>query len=308
MAINKINLTDNRVLMKFICTVFFLTLFFNAGAAIYEHRILVKPMMGLRTDTDTVARKRSASVGVSLGSDASFFGRTGPVKYPFLNTDVIYNAKSGFFVYGSAYKVFTSIPNVDEVDLGAGYLYKLSSKFSGNISCTRFFFDRDALIIKSASSNDINFKNSFDWKFLNSSVILDYLFGEESDFFLTISNSKYFETNWSIFDDKDYLSFTPSFNIILGTQNFVEKYSTNHPDKLDHDNSRLLFLAYDPRYARDNSEFNALNYSFKIPIAYNRPHYTVEFSYKYSIPVNVEGILMNHKESFYNLTFYYVFY
>jgi hypothetical protein len=225
------------------------------------------------------------------------------VRYPFLNTDVIYNAKSGVFIYGSGYKVLGSIPTVDEVDLGAGYFYKFSKNFTGNFSYTRFIFDRNALIIKSASSNDVNFNNSYDWKFLKSAVIVDYLFGESADFFVTISNSKYFETNWSIFDDKDYLSFTPAFNIIMGTQNFVEKYSLNHPGRIDYD-------VFPPaqKYARDNSEFNLLNYSFKIPIAYNRPHYTIEASYKYSIPVNVEGILRNHRESFYNLTFYYVFY
>jgi hypothetical protein len=135
---------------------------------------------------------------------------------------------------------------------------------------------------------------------------MDYLFGESSDFFVTISNSKYFETNWSIFDDKDYLSFNPAINIILGTQNFVQKYSMNHPGRLDDD---IIGPPINPEnYAGRNSEFNVLNYSFKIPIAYNRPHYTFEFSYKYSIPVNVEGILKNHRESFYNLTFYYVFY
>ena len=159
----------------------------------------------------------------------SFLGVPGPIKYPFLNTDVIYNAKSGVFVYGSAYKVFGSIPAIDEIDLGAGYLYHFSSKFTGNISYTRFIFNRNALIIKSASSNDINFNNTYDWKLLKSSVMFDYLFGESSDFFVTINNSKYFETNWSIFDDKDYLSFNPGFNIIFGTQNFVQKYNQNHP-------------------------------------------------------------------------------
>jgi hypothetical protein len=289
--------------MKYICTLFLLTIYFNADAAINRHRILIDRSPRLTADTDTVVRKKSLSVGVSYGSDASFFGRTGPVKYPFLNTDIIYNAKSGIFVYGSAYKVFGSIPTIDEADFGVGYLYNLSKKVSGNISYTRFLFDRNALIIKSASSNDIDFKNTYDWKFLKTSVILDYLFGESHDFFVTISNSKYIETNWSIFDDKDYLSFTPSFNIILGTQNFVEKYSLNH----DRDNDHYIFPP-PQKYAGDNSQFNALNYSIKIPIAYNRPHYTFEASYKYSIPVNVEGILRNHRESFYNLTFYYVFY
>lgn len=294
--------------MKYICTLFLLIIYFNAGAGTYKHPIFINRLTHITTDTDTVARKRSASVGISYGSDASFFGRTGPVKYPFLNTDVIYNAKSGIFLYGSAYKVLGSTPTIDEIDLGVGYLYRLSSKFSGNISYTRFLFDRNALIIKSASSNDINFKNTYDWKFLKTSVILDYLFGESSDFFVTINASKYIETDWSVFDDKDYLSFTPSISIILGTQNFVQKYSTNHPGRFDFEDKITYPLIGPEQYAGDNSNFNALNYSFKIPIAYNRPHYTVEFAYKYSIPVNVEGILKNHRESFLNLTFYYVFY
>ena len=293
--------------MKYIGTLIFLTIYLNAVAAFHLHPIYADRPARITADSDTLIRKRSVSAGISYGSDASFFGRTGPVKYPFLNTDIIYNSKSGVFVYGSAYKVLGSIPTIDEIDLGAGYLYHLSSKLSGNVSYTRFIFDRNALIIKSASSNDINLSNTYDWKFLKSNVTLDYLFGESGDFFVTISNYKYIETNWSIFDDKDYLSFKPAINIILGTQNFVQKYSMNHPGKFDYDDVIGPPISTS-KYAGNNSEFKALNYSFKIPIAYNRPHYTFEFSYKYSIPVNVEGILLNHKESFYNLTFYYVFY
>ena len=305
MAINKINLY--RVLMKYICTLMFLTIYWNAGAALHAHGVFIDRPARLTADSDTIIRKRSVSAGVSYGSDASFFGRTGPVRYPFLNADVIYNAKSGVFVYGSAYKVLGSIPTLDEVDLGGGYFYHFSPKFSGNFSYTRFIFDRNALIIKSASSNDVNLSNAYDWKILKSSVTLDYLFGESDDFFVSINNSKYIETNWSIFDDKDYLSFNPGVNIILGTQNFVQKYSLNHPGHLGY-NEPIGPPINPEKYAGRNSDFDMLNYSFKIPIAYNRPHYTFEFSYKYSIPVNVEGILMNHKESFYNLTFYYVFY
>ena len=72
----------------------------------------------ITADSDTIIKKRSVSVGVSYGSDASFFGRTGPVRYPFLSSDAIFNSKSGVFVYGSAYKVLGSIPTVDEIDVG----------------------------------------------------------------------------------------------------------------------------------------------------------------------------------------------
>ncbi|PWK72949.1 hypothetical protein LX99_04280 [Mucilaginibacter oryzae] len=269
----------------------------NLGFVIAKHQ--------LTADSDTIIRKRSVSAGVSYGSDVLFFGRTGPVKYPFVTADLIYNTKSGLFLYSSAFKVLGYAP-VDEVDVGGGYFYKFSKAFSGSASYTRFFFARDAAkVIKSASSNDINFKNSYDWKYLKSSVVLDYLFGKSNDFFVTVSHSKYWESSWSIFDDQDYLSFNPAVNFILGTQNFVQRYSLDHNFR---DEASNIAAHFDPRYAARNRRFNMLNYSFKIPVAYNRPHYTFEFSYKYSIPVNVEGVLLNRRESFYNLTFYYVFY
>ena len=259
-------------------------------------------------DTDTVFRKRSISVGVNYGGDVQFFGRTGPINYPFLSTDVIHNTKTGFFVYGSAVKVIGYDPLVDEVDLGTGYFYKYNKKVTGTISYTKFLFMKAAAdVIKSASSNDINFKNSFDWKIAKTSVTADYLFGKSSDFFLTFSTSKYIESTWSIFDDQDYISFNPTISVIFGTQNFVGKYSRDYIYKF-----ALYSIAEplegSPERPYNNGKFNALNYSLKLPIAYNRPHYTLEASWKYSIPVNVEGELKNRHEVFFNMTFYYLFF
>lgn len=291
---------------------YFFILFLLVSGAL-ANGVTAKPLLykGLATkmaaDTDTVIRKQSIYAGVSYGSDALFFGRTGPVKYPFVSADVIYNAKSGFFIYGSAVKVLGYEPLVDEIDVGGGYLFKYSKKLSGTISYTRFIFDPNAaLIIKSASSNDINFKNSFDWKFAKTSATVDYLFGKSDDVFISLNTSKYIETSWGVFDDKDYLTFTPSVNFILGTQNFVQKYSTQNSGKLKVSSIFPYDSGLEQRY--NNGRFNALNYSFKLPVAYNRPHYTLEASVKYSIPVNVEGALKNRHETFFNLTYYYVFY
>jgi hypothetical protein len=263
-------------------------------------------------DTDKTAspKKQSVSAGINYGTNASFFGRTSPISYPYLTTDLIYNTKFGLFVYGSAWKVIGSPPAVDEFDWGGGYSYKLSPDFKGAISYTHFSFSDQAQIIKSASSNDINLKNSFDWKLLKTSVTMDYLFGKSNDFFLSIGHSHYFESNFNIFDDKDYITFEPSFNVIFGTQNFVEYFSYQHGffDDRDDPNKPHGKQPYPNDYAVKNTQFNALNYSFRLPVAYNRPHYTIEAAYKYAIPVNVQGSLYNANESFFNLTFYYLFY
>jgi len=290
--------------MKYLCLLFFIAGSNALYATGISNTLFTSGNIHIVADTDTIIRKQSVSVGVNYGSDALFFGRTSPVKYPFVTGDVIYNTKQGFFAYGSILKVLGYAP-VDEVDVGGGYFYKFSKQFSGAASYTRFIFNKQANVIKSASSNDINLKNSYDWKFLKTSVIADYLFGKSNDFFVTVTNSKYIETSWSIFDDKDYLSFNPSFNFITGTQNFVQRYSVDHRFKQEIDN---IYVYDDPNSARYNRKFKMLNYSFKVPIAYNRPHYTLEASWRYSIPVNVEGVLENHKESFFNLTFFYLFY
>lgn len=289
--------------MKYFRILLFILIYNSVNATTVKRYFFNYQPGQLPSDTDTLVRKRSISAGISYGSDALFFGRTGPITYPFMSTDVIYNTKGGFFIYGSALKLLGYPTLADEIDLGGGYLYRFSHKFTGSISYNRFIFNKDERVIQSATSNDINLKNAYNWKIAQSSVVLDYLFGKSEDFFVTLNISKYIETSWNVFDDKDYLTFKPGISAILGTQNFVQKYS------LDHQNhSADNIIIYNPGTENDNSKFNALNYSFKIPIAYNRPHYTFEASYKYSIPVNVEGALLNKRENFYNLTFYYVFY
>lgn len=290
--------------MKFLRILFFLIVSITANSSA-ARLLLPKTKPTFYADTDTIIRKRSISVGLNFGSDAMFFGRTGPIRYPFYSADVIYNTKQGFFVYGSLLRLVGYRTSIDEIDVGGGYLYRPSKKFSGSVSYTRFIFNKEQRIIESATNNDINLKNAYNWGFFKSTVILDYLFGRSSDFFVTLSQSKYFEPNWRLFSNNDYLTFNPSVSMILGTQNFVQTYSLDHQEKFVNDN--IITNTASP-YQYNNGRFNALNYSFKLPVAYNRPHYTFEFAYKYSIPVNVDGIINNRKESFYNLTFYYLFY
>lgn len=58
--------------MKYIYSLFLLTIYFNADAAINRHPVLIDRSPRLTADTDTVVRKKSLSVGISYGSDASF--------------------------------------------------------------------------------------------------------------------------------------------------------------------------------------------------------------------------------------------
>jgi len=103
--------------MKYFCVVLFLFTC-NAVNAAAELRPYTDTTIKSTADTDTVIRKMSISAGVVYGSDVQFFGRTGPITYPFVSTDVIYNTKNGFFAYGSALKVLGYNPLFDEIEQG----------------------------------------------------------------------------------------------------------------------------------------------------------------------------------------------
>jgi len=292
-------------LKKYIVISFFLAICGAANAAANAYADTNRTV----ADTDSVVRKRSISLGINYGSDIQFFGRTGPVKYPYISADAIYNFKSGFFLYGSAVQVFGYTPVVDEIDAGAGYLFNYTKRATGTFSYTHFFFtDQAPPVIVSASSNDINFKNAYDFKVLKTAATFDYLFGAANDYFITFNISKYIEPSWGVFDDQDYLSINPGASMIVGTQNFVGRYAAEHSAQLFYNDYIPGLHSPPPFHDFDNGRFQMLNYSFKLPIAYNRPHYTFEASWKYSIPVNVEGALKNHHELFFNLTFYYLFF
>jgi hypothetical protein len=217
--------------MRFIYVIILSLFCLNTGAT--ARKIFAVQPVRIKADTDTTTapvRKQSVSVGVTAGSDVSFFGRTSPKRYRYYTADLIYNAKSGFFAYGNLWKVSGSYPTIDEVDVGGGYVYRLWRNLSGSASYTHFFFNRNSQIIKSLSTNDADLKTNYDWKFVKTSVAFDYLFGKAHDVFVTPSISKHIEPKWSVFDDKDYMTFTPGISMILGTQNFVEHYSNAERD------------------------------------------------------------------------------
>jgi hypothetical protein len=293
--------------MRYIIAIALTIFYLNAGATVKKLFGLKAYYVHFKADTDTLVRKQSLSLGITGGSDPSFFGRTSPKRYRYYTADLIYNAKSGFFVYGTIWKVAGSFPKLDEVDAGGGYVYHITKKLGGSASYTHFFFNRDAQIIKSPSTNNIDLKTTYDWKLFKTSMSFDYLFGRANDFFTTTSVSRYYETKFGIFDDKDYLSFTPGISMIFGTQNFVENYSNTEREDPNSDNGYGHEID-NLGTAHANRQFNVLNYSFKFPVAYNRAHYTLEANTRYSIPVNAEGAIKNRKELFFSLTFYYLFY
>ncbi|WP_207421727.1 hypothetical protein [Desertivirga brevis] len=283
------------------------------------------------------------SVGASYGNTANYYGQTTAEKLPFVSTDLSYQSGLGFFVAGSAIKLVDLGPAVSELNLSVGYSMDITKKLGASASYTRFFFAKDSPLPQSVNPNTVSAGLTYDFKWLNSALNGDYVFGnvkdEEgrrmNDYYLTLSNSKEIDLG-SIIKDKDYITITPSVSFIAGTQFLATPVSPDNDNNSESDGKKSTGKApgfspkdiinevksqekkvnrikkiggkdTSPQYIYSTS-FDLFTSTLRLPLAYNRAHYTLEAAYQLSIPSKKFAGVVHENQSFFTLSFTYLFY
>lgn len=268
--------------------------------------IVFKSFAAERLNTDTT--KTSLTLATVYSSNANYYGQTAAEKLPYVLSNATLRLKSGFFVSAGAYKLLNSSAGISEADLGAGYDFNITKNLSGVLSYTYSFFPSGSPLLQAANQNTASGLLSYDWKWFNTDLSTDYAFGREQDLFVSLSNSKLLDLG-SLFSKKDYLSLEPSFEIVGGTQHFFETYTTQ---KTSRDKLKGIIPLFPPKQNTttttvSSTSFDLLSYNLKLPLAYNRTHYTVETTYQFSVLSNKVTEVSNKPRSFFNLSFYYLF-
>jgi len=286
-------------------------------------------------DTTDSSKISVLSTGVSYGNTANYYGQTTARKLPYISTDLSYQSKFGFYLAGSAIKLVDVGPAFSEVDIAVGYSKDITKNLGASASYTRFFFAKDSPLPQSVNPNTVSLGLTYDFKWFNSGLNGDYVFGSikddqgknMKDFYLSLTNSKEI-TLGSIIRNKDYITISPSISLIGGTQVLkdsilIEKPKGNN-NKLNGKGSGNTLALIPPIEVPDpippkkgkvvgnkyiySTTFNYITSAIKLPLAYNRAHYTVEAAYQLSVPnKNFEGIV-HENQSFFTLSFTYLFY
>ncbi|MCH5716137.1 hypothetical protein [Niabella hibiscisoli] len=111
---------------------------------------------------------------------------------------------------------------------------------------------------------------------LNTSISVDYSFGKQQDFFVSLSNSKEFRLNTD--RDRHIFASTPQVTIVAGTQQFYETYLVERKN-----NGKGKGAPPSREESRSYDQFGVLSYNFKLPLSYNRASYLVEAAYQLSL-------------------------
>lgn len=264
------------------------------------------------TDTTSVD-KPSLTLAAVYGSNANYYGQTAADRLPYILTNASFHLPSGFYLSGSAYRLLNlGGAGISAVDATAGFSRAISDKLTAGIGYTRSFYPKDSPLLQAANENTVSASLGYDWKILETNLGGDYSFGQERDFFASLSSSKLIDLG-SLFNDTGYFTLTPAFEVVGGTQHYLEEYTIrkNKREKI----IDVIKNPFTPPGQGNQTEtrtitktsFELLSYSFSLPIGYNRGNYLLEAGYQVSVLGKKIAVDSRRPQSFFNLSFYYQF-
>ena len=258
---------------------------------------------------DTTKPVSAFTVGVSYANNANYYGQKAEEKIPYAAIAATYKNKSGVYFSALAYKLLNDTGKIVSAgSLGAGFDFKLSKRWSADISYSHSFYAGYSPFLQ--ASNPDNASASLQYEnWLTTKLNLDYAFGKTSDYFITLGTSK--QISLGSICSKDLITITPSVDAVAGTQHFYQTYLTQ---KKLRDSVLGIILAPvtgpSPQPAgktTTTTQVNILSYNFKCPLAYNRSRYMIELAYQLSLLSSRAETKAGTANSFVTASFYYQF-
>lgn len=284
--------------MRYFFAVLFTSLLISAGASAQEDSVEVE--------------KPSLTLAAIYASNANYYGQTAADRLPYILTNASFRLPSGFYVSASAYRLLNlGGSGVSAVDASAGFNWDVTSRLSAGIGYSRSFYPENSPLLQAGNENMASASLGYDWQIFKTDVGADYSFGSQQDMFVSLANSKLIDLG-SIGNDKGYFSIEPEFEVVGGTQHYLEEYTVRKTNR-----DRLIDRIKNPFTPPGQEEetetvttaktsFDLLSYNLSLPLGYSRGNYLVEAGYQMSV-LGKRVSESQKPHSFFNLSFYYQF-
>jgi len=257
--------------------------------------------------TDSVPPKSTLTLGAVYSNNASYYGQRAVENTPYAAVAVNYQLKSGIYFAAQSYKLLNEkTSQVSAASLGAGVNFKLGKKFTTDLSYTHSFYPQYSPLLQAGNADNASLSFSHEgW--INTSLTGDYAFGKTNDAFVTGGISK--TINLFSIGKKDIITISPSADLVGGTQHYYQTYVSKKKLRDSLFGGLPVPVFGNPSsYHTDSvatTALSILSYNFKVPLAYNRAHYTVEAAYQLSLLSNQVQTDAGKVNSFLTFSFYY---
>ncbi len=213
----------------------------------------------------------------------SFWGRNYGLRLPFLSTSLMYYFHSGIWVSTSNFQFFNrDIPS--QLGLTLGYFKSLSAKVDWHSSYTQFYVAGSSIPSTNRTQGYLQTTIGADWGVLFSSFQAHVLLNQNSDIFFPTQHSRYFQFNKPLLK-KIQVSFEPKASFTFGTHNF------------EYANGLVVAPGGGGVVSQGNTDLTlgckiqALNFDFTFPIKFAIGNFSIEPSWRYTLPFNANPTL-----------------
>lgn len=272
-----------------------------------------------QAQTDSTLQKDSASaerstltIGTSYANNANYYGQKAAERMAYVAAVAKYQHRSGFSLTGMAYRLLNDHDHVvSAYSAGAGFSFKLSKRLSADLNYNYTFYPKLSPFLQAANPHSATVGLTHN-SWLTTTLGVDYAFGKTNDFFSTLGISK--QINLFSLTSKDIVTLTPLIDLTAGTQRFYTYYIKEKgirdsllgilPPILGNNPGRG---AGNTTSTRTTTSYDILSYNLKLPLAYNRASYMIEFEYQLSLLGQKSQSDPGKVNSFFTANFYYQF-
>ncbi|WP_018628648.1 hypothetical protein [Niabella aurantiaca] len=265
----------------------------------------------VQQQADTVKEKTTVTVAALYGTGIDYYGQTTEQPLPYLALNATVRIPAGVYLSATGFHLFSDSLLLSAASLTLGYGFNITPKLSGDISYTHAFYPAASPFLQASSPNLASAELGYEY-FLKTALGVDLAFGEQPDYFTTLSNSKSFD--WNLSGGSAILSFTPELALTAGTQQYYETYliEKENPGK-GRGNGNGKGNGNTPQppgqvtaTTIDYKKYGLLSYNLKLPMSYNRASYLIEAALKLSLLGN-NAVNKGTVNSFFTLSAYYQF-
>ncbi|HPT21855.1 MAG TPA: hypothetical protein PLR88_07915 [Bacteroidales bacterium] len=228
--------------------------------------------------------RHSFYAGTGYGSNMIYLGSTISQNQPFGYASLTYGFKDEFFASASIFHLKEIDPFVAFYNFSLNYSHTFNSWFDLSLGVSGYQTTKSLTdkLFSNFMFGDITL--GVDWKLIYSRFSFDGLLSKESQGYLQIKNSRYFQTP-QFFNDKIYLSFDPYVNLLFGTlietdSSPVTSKMVTHPKKRwgsGSANSSAATTSY-------SNKFGLMEIDFGLPVDINFDFLTLEAEPSFVLP------------------------
>jgi hypothetical protein len=260
------------------------------------------------TKADSTSPTSAVTLGISVASNASYYGQRSAEATPYVATVAQWKHSSGFYLTGLAYKLLQNDEKgfASAYSAATGFDIAMKKGWSTEIGYGYTYFPGNSPFLQAANPHSATLAFAHDG-LINAKLEGNYSFGHTNDFFTTFTLSK--AATLSKQNARNTIGFNPAFDVTGGTQRFYSYYlaGKNFRDS-------VAGVLLDPVLGEYNSQdttatkvtsFTLLSYNLTLPLTYQWNSCMIELSAQFSMLSKQTRSKQGELNTFFTASFYY---